>query len=337
MCSSDLFAGLVLLLSLSTSLTVNSAQSTTGSLTISPTIQEIEAKPGNSYDLIFTIENNSESTPITADVSIETFVEGSITGSTNVIPFKPENDLSKWIELPKVEEFPQKTISKKPLKLKIPNDAKSGTYFFAIVFQPRASSTTDDQNKSNLILQTRLANLLFVNISGDTTKQPIINNLNTNLSVVDIFFDKLTTNFEIEVKGNSYYRTAGNVLLSGDSDDITILASSLSNALILPGGKRTFSDCYENHIFNLRFVDSCKKANNTKLPYFGQKNLEVKLDYTNGGSLPQSTTTSKQLFFFPYKMLTLILLITIFVLLAIKFRRRRNLKNESLDLKNDHK
>jgi hypothetical protein len=331
------FAGLVLLITLSTSFTINADQNTSGSLTISPTIQEIDAKPGNSYDLTFTVENNSESTPITADVSIETFVEGSIPGSTSVTPFKAENDISNWIEAPKVEEFPLKTTSKKPIKLKIPSDAKSGAYFFAVVFQPRADSTPTDQNKSNLIIQTRLANLLFVNISGDASKQPVINNLNTNLNLVDIIFDKLTTNFEVEVKGSSYYRTAGNVFLTGDSDDITTLTSTLSNSLILPRGKRTFGDCYENHAFNFSFVDTCKKSNTSKLPYFGKKNLEVKLDYTNGTGLPQSTTTSKQIFFFPYKTLILIILLVVLVIIVNKYRQNLHLKNKSIDSNNDNK
>jgi hypothetical protein len=337
MSTQKFIVGLVIFINLFTTFSIFAEQTSTGSLTISPTIQEVEAIPGNSYDLAFTVENNSESTPITADVTIETFVEGSIPGSTNVIPFKPENDLSKWIESPKVEEFPQKTITKKPFKLIIPNDAKSGAYFFAVVFQPRADSTGNDQNKSNLILQTRLANLLFVNIGGDSSKQPVTNNLTTNLNLVDIVFDKLTANFDVEVKGNSYYRTAGNVFLTGDSDDITVLTSTLSNSLILPGGKRSFTDCYENHVFNFGFVDNCKKTNTTKLPYFGKKNLEVKLDYINGSGLPQSTTASKQLFFFPYKTLFLIVLLTVLILLIVRFQKRKNLKNKSIDSNNDHK
>jgi hypothetical protein len=336
MSTQKFFIGLVLFTNLFTNLLAHAEPAPSGSLTISPTIQEVEAKPGNSYDLTFVVENNSESTPITADVSIETFVEGSIPGSTSVSPFKSDNDLSNWIESPKVEEFPPKTSSKKPFKLKIPSDAKSGAYFFAVVFQPRVDSASDDQNKSNLILQTRLANLLFVNIAGDSSKQPVINNLTTNLNVVDIIFDKLTANFEVEVKGNSYYRTAGNVFLTGDSDDITILTSTLSNSLILPGGKRGFGDCYENHIFNFSFVDTCKKANTTKLPYFGKKSLEVKLDYTNGSGSAQSITTSKQLFFFPYKTLLLIVLAAVLIFLIVRYIRRGNFKNKSVDSNNDH-
>lgn len=303
---------------------VTAEQINSGNLIISPSIQEIEAKPGNSYDLIYTVENSSPSSAIIADVNIETFKEGDVPGSTIALPFNKDNDLSKWIDSPKVEEFPAKLTSKKPIKLNIPIDAKPGVYFFAVVFQPRSSISTDNSSKSNLVIQTRLANLLFVNIAGDSLKQPIINNLNTNLDIVDIFFDKLITTYEIEVKGNSYYRTSGNIFLT-DKDTLTTLNSTISDSLILPGGKKTFYECYENHIIAFLFVDKCKMENNSKLPYFGRKNLEVKIDYIAGSGSPKSTVATKQILFFPYKFLILILLIAALIIFTKKYHNTKKI------------
>lgn len=302
-------------------------ETSTGNLTISPSIQEIEVKPGNSYDLVYNVDNTSPTSPITADIAIETFVEGSVPGSTNVLPFKPENDLSKWVESPKVEEFPAKTTSKKGVKINIPADAKPGAYFFAVVFQPKTDNSGNDPSKSNLQISTRLANLVFVNIGGDSTKQPVINNLSTNLNLVDIFFDKLTSNYEVEVKGSSYYRSAGNAFLT-DNNDITTLNSTISGSLILPSGKRTFYDCYENHIVKFQLIDQCKTENPSKLPYFGKKDLEVKLDFTSGDGTPKSITASKQIIFFPYKLLLLLLVISIAIILTRKYSKKKKSKKE---------
>jgi hypothetical protein len=298
-----------------------------GNLVISPAIQEVEAKSGNSYDLEFAIENNSESTPIIADVNIESFVEGDIPGSTNLVPFNTDNDISNWIKIPKIEEFPPKQLTKKPFKLSIPVGTKPGAYFFAIVFQPRVDTTPED--KSNLVIETRLANLLFVNIAGDTTKQPVINNFSTNLNLIDTFFDKLTTKFEVEVKGNSYYRTSGNMFLTSDPDNITILQSNFGDTLMLPGGKKTFNDCFENHIFSFFLIDSCSTTNTSKLPYFGKKKIELKLEFTNVNLLPQSTKVSKELYFFPYKTLFLVISLVILILVILKRSRNKQLKNKS--------
>ena len=149
-------SSLLIIVSLFGFITVKAQQSSTGNIVISPAIQEIEAKAGGVYDLSFNIENTSPSTSITSDVSIETFVEGSIPGSTNVIPFPADNDLSKWVQSPVIEEFPAKKVSKKLIKLSVPNDTKPGAYLFAVVFQPR-NSGIDDNKSNNLILQTRLA------------------------------------------------------------------------------------------------------------------------------------------------------------------------------------
>jgi hypothetical protein len=319
---------LLLVANIATTINLNAEETTSGNLTISPSIQEIEVKPGSSYDLAYSVENTSPTESVTADVTIETFIEGSVPGSTTVLPFKPDADYSKWIVSPTVEEFPAKTTTKKPIKLNIPNDAKSGAYFFAVVYKPKTDKTIDSPSKSNLLLQTRLANLIFVNIAGDSTKQPVINNLSTNLNLIDIFFDKLTSTFEVEVKGNSFYRSSGNAFLT-DGDELTTLNSTISDSLILPGGKRIFYDCYENHLLKVFFVDMCKKENPSKLPYFGKKNLEVKLDYIDGNGSPQSSINSKQIIFFPYKLLLLLLFIAVLILVSRRYlRKKKYLKNK---------
>lgn len=283
-------------------------------LVIAPSIQEVEATPGRIYDIDYSIRNNTDIESLVTDVKVETFQEGDIQGSANVIPFTPENDRSNWLEVPSKQIFPKDQTSRMSYQLRVPENAEPGAYFFAIVYQPRQEEIPQN-DKNNVLLQTRLAALLFVNIGGDTSKRPTIIDYTVNPQWVDPIFDTLNISYQVEVKGASFYRPVGNLFLSEDnSDSITTLATILSDNLILPGGKRSYSQCFGSNIFSKK----CEGNTPSQLPLFGVRNIDLRLDYSDGEGNPQSDVAQRKVIFFPYKT-TLLLFAGLLIALTIGF------------------
>jgi hypothetical protein len=298
-------------------------KNTSGSegLIISPPIQEVEAIPGKTYSIDYDVENNTALDTVKVDTSIETFEEGSIPGSANVVPFKPEKDQSYWLNVPKSQDFKKNVNTKVSYQLTIPENIQPGAYFFAIVYQPKLAEKQEVGGKNAVVLQSRIATLLFVNIGGDNSKQPLIENYKISPQWVDTLFDKVEVSYDIQVKGSSFYRPTGNLFLSDDrSDDITTLTSILSDKLILPGGKRSYNECFGNNIFQTK----CTDISAIKLPIFGQKSFDLRFDFTDGSGNPQSVVAKKQVIFFPYK--TLLIIIGIILIVFTGYRRYKRIK-----------
>ena len=288
------------------------AQTTTQNrgLLISPAISEIEADPGKTYDLDYKVENDTNSDSLNVDVTIETFQEGDIQGSANVVPFEADKDNSYWLKIDSKQIYKSGEIKKLSYQLSIPQQATPGAYFFAIVYQPKTAKTASENNA--LILKTRIATLLFVNIGGDTSKQPVISDYSVNtstlssISIIDPIFDRLDLTYTVAVKGHSFYRPSGNLFLTdSNADSITTLSSVNSDKIILPGSKRDYQFCARSK-FSL--AKNCSTTENSdKIPFFGNKNLVLRFDYTDGNSNPQTIVAQKQVILFPYKTLLLIL------------------------------
>jgi hypothetical protein len=313
--------GVVVFAALTSSSISSNAQSAQG-LIISPPVQEVEAVPGKTYSVDYDIENNSSQEVITTDIAIETFEEGSIPGSANVVPFKPDKDYSNWLTVPKSLDFKKNSNSKTSYQLAIPEKAEPGAYFFAIIYQAKGQETIAAGGKNTVVLKSRIATLLFVNIGGDNSKQPLIQNFSTTPQWVDVFFDKLDVKYDVEVKGSSFYRPTGNLFLASSfSDSVTTLSSIASENLILPGGKRSYSNCYDSN-WSMR---KCSEPTNN-LPALGKSTLDLRLDFNDGNGAPQSVVAKKDIIFFPYKTLLITSVIGLVAFGGFKVLRRNKAK-----------
>jgi hypothetical protein len=290
--------GIVIFTTLASFSISSNAQSSQG-LIISPPIQEVEAQSGKTYNIDYDIENNSGQETITTDIAIETFEEGSIPGSANVVPFKPEKDYSNWLTVPKTLEFKKNNNTKTSYQLDVPPNTEPGAYFFAIVYQTRGQDNLAVGGKNTVLLKSRIATLIFVNIGGDGSKQPLIQNFSTTPRFLDVFFDKLDVKYDVEVKGSSFYRPIGNMFLTSPySDSITTLSSIASENLILPGGKRSYSNCFDSSLG----LQKCNEPTKN-LPLIGKSSIDLRLDFNDGNGNPQSVVAKKNIIFFPYKTL----------------------------------
>lgn len=305
-------------------------------LLASPAINEIEADPGKTYDLDYKVENDTSSDNLNVDVSVETFQEGEIQGGANVVPFEADKDNSYWLKIDSKQVYKSGETKKLNYQLSIPQEAAPGAYFFAIVYQPKTAKTTSDNNA--LILKTRIATLLFVNIGGDVSKQPIISDYSVNASssssatIIDPIFDRLDLTYTVLVKGRSFYRPNGNLFLTdSNADSIITLSSVSSDRIILPGSKRDFQFCARS-TFSLAKGCSTTETSD-KLPLFGNKNLVLRFDYTDGNSNPQTLVAQKQVILFPYKTLLFVLGMSgvgyLIYFILHRFRLNHATKNQS--------
>jgi hypothetical protein len=313
--------GLVIFTALASSSISSNAQSSQG-LIISPPVHEVEAEPGKTYSVDYDIENNSSQEIITTDIAIETFEEGSIPGSANVVPFKPEKDYSGWLSVPKTLDFKKNINAKTSYQLAIPEKTEPGAYFFAIVYQTKGQDNLAVGGKNTVVLRSRIATLLFVNIGGDNSKQPLIQNFSATPQWIDVFFDKLDVKYDVEVKGSSFYRPIGNMFLASSySDSITTLSSIASDNLILPGGKRSYSNCFDS---SLGWRKCSQPTGN--LPLIGKSSLDLRLDFNDGNGAPQSVVAKKDIFFFPYKTLLIASVIGLVVFGGYRLLRKNPTK-----------
>jgi hypothetical protein len=288
---------------ISSQLTPAYAQSTSG-LGISPSVQEIEAQADKTYEVDYLVENNTGIDNLLTNIEIETIQEGSIEGSANVIPFPKDKDYSSWLTVPKTQIFRTGQPTKITYQVSVPRDTTPGAYFFAIVYSGQSDETTTG-GSNKLIIKSRIATLLFVNVGGDSSKKPEIENVNITPNFVDPFFDKIDISYDVRVKGASFYRPSGNLFLVADGSDIIKTLSTISSEkLILPGGKRSYTTCIKALWNN----SGCAEQLEAKLPWFGKNALSLRFDYTDGGGNPQSVKAEKNIYIFPYKTTLIALL-----------------------------
>jgi hypothetical protein len=274
-------------------------------LGISPSVQEVEAQSDKTYDIEYLVENNSGVDNLLTNVEIETFQEGSIEGSANVVPFPKDKDYSSWLSVPKTQIFRTGQPTKLTYQVSVPKDTSPGAYFFAIVYSGQANDANTIGGTNKVIIKSRIATLLFVNVSGDKSKKPEIENVSVTPKFIDPFFDKLEINYDVRVKGASFYRPSGNVFLAADgTDNIKTLSTISSEKLILPGGKRSYSTCIKALWNN----NGCENELEAQLPWMGKNVLSLRFDYTDGDGNPQSVKTDKNLYIFPYKTTLIALL-----------------------------
>ena len=294
-------------------------------LSIAPIIQELEAVASKNYSLEYTIDNNTNQNNLEVDMSVETFEEGSVAGSANVIPFPSDKDYSNWLQIPSSQKFDNSKTNKITYLANIPDNVPSGAYFFAIVYKPRNQDANINSQKNGLKIQSRIASLLFINVGGDKLKEPVIQNFKTNSVWIDPFLDNFTMNYDVNVKGNSFYRPIGNLFLEqGDSDKVNTLASITSDKLILPNKTRNYNYCVQS-ILNWQKCNESEQIE-AKLPWYGNAVVALRLDYTDGSSNPQSTIAKQQVVIFPYKtaaiFLTILLIIIVVCASIIKQKKK---------------
>lgn len=218
------------------------AQATEESLTISPSLMDLTANPGDTIKETFRIRNNTD-TPIALSISVDKLDPHSRNGE--VVPIKPQpNDPSiSWVSF---ETTSFVANSREwvdiPVTISVPKTAAFG-YYYAFLVGPNKTAGTQFGPTTKLLGEIVLPVLLNVTAPNAKSTLSLL-----SFTPQSFFNQYLPVVFSVTVQnaGNVALRPSGTIfvqLAGGNSDALNV---NPSGGIILPGGIRTFSVPWKN-------------------------------------------------------------------------------------------
>ena len=308
-------------------------------LIISPLTNDLDVEKNQTYEYNLNLENDSDSYKYNLDISKQSFAPSETDGVPELVNFPDNSNYSSWLSFGK-ENLSLDAGEKYDLKVKlsIPSDAKAGGYYYAIVISTSPNQASLDT--SGVKITQRIVSLLFVNVKGKVERIIKFQNLSSNQSLYDPFFDSILLKYKIRVEGGSYTKPSGNVYLNnGFEAGKTIFPLNPQEKIILPGSARTiellspasFEIPFFSNIVAYAQENILKKTSSTTFPdwqrpIFGPQNIEARVVYVDSDSKLSQQSSSIQVFFFPWKTLLLILVPAILIWATLKYRKTRSEK-----------
>jgi hypothetical protein len=319
---------------LNTNLSVNAQENQQGrqdldqarGLIVFPSINELDMEKGQTATIDITLENDSQQQTYNITTVAETFEAGNQEGVPVQRPFRDDEEQRTWVtfEPSKISlEDGKKTVIK--VNVAVPKTANAGSYFYSLVFSTQADSQSIDPSQPSLKIISQIGALLFLNVRGETNRQVNfdrfeINNLSPNLpgvnQVFDPFFDVVNIDYKIGVDGSFSYRPTGNMLFFNNQskDPISSPTINPTNKIVIAGSTRSFN------LTTLPPVNApmISKIGNLQTeqettykidrPWFGNQKIQANLTYKNSNDTIERRVVERQIFFFPWKTLLLVLI-----------------------------
>ncbi|MDE2591036.1 MAG: hypothetical protein KGL95_15370, partial [Patescibacteria group bacterium] len=209
-------------------------------LTISPTVLELVATPGDTLTQKFRVRNNgSQATTLGITVDKLTVQDGQITPTNPT----PADDFMSWIS------FDKKTFSANPkewtdvsITLTIPKSAAFG-YYYALRIEPITATESANTPAAKLIGQIVLPVLLTVRSPGAKSEVQLLNFQTPSL------VEYLPAVFSVTIKntGNVHVKPRGNIFIQGPGNvDLGTLDINPTFGIVLPGATRTFQSTWDD-------------------------------------------------------------------------------------------
>jgi len=306
-------------------------------LTISPAITEIKAQPNKLYSTTLEVFNDSLEDRNDLYTFVQTFGASNTEGQPEIRDFKDDEPARNWLRFSE-STFSLKAGQKKELKIDItiPDGTSASSYFFAAVVGNKSKSA--DPN-TNVILEERLSGLIFLEIQGKADRNVTFQNFKSSTQLVDPFFDSVLLQAQILVKGKSFLRPSGQFKFIQGSDTIAQTDINPKQKIILPNSQRNF-DLFIKYDKNQSWAptwlvnNAGGKPNNIEeftvsAPFIGFQKIQADLPYINSNGEVQVLQASTDIFFFPYKTLSAILLLVIILYILYFFLIKRNKKVEN--------
>lgn len=232
-------------------------------ITVSPSVLDVTASPGDTVKQKFRIRNNINS-PVQLAITVD-----KLTADQNgqILPVKgtEKDTYLSWIS------FDTASFSAKPQEwtevtatITIPKDAAFGYYYAIHISQVKDSQVQN--NTTNLLGEVIVPFLVTVKSANAKAELSLVSfKSNTFLS------EYLPVSFSVTVKntGNVLLRPRGNIFIqTGPSEkDAALLDVNEANGAILPGAIRTFTSSWNDGFFVL---DTVKENGSAKLDKNGK-------------------------------------------------------------------
>lgn len=294
-----------------------SAQSTDDrGILISPAISELEADRGGIYQLNIKVENNTPDQTLQMNTSLNTFVASDTEGVPIIQPISSDSDLANWVDI-KQPEFKLKPGEKfeSLFDVNVPSEAEPGSYFLAVTYSDGGVPT--EQDKNLLVMEKRVAALVFINVKGQVQKEVEFSRFDTNKTIYDPFFDDFKLDYKILIDGNSYLKPSGNIFLESENGEDSVgFNLNPDQKIILPDSARSF-DLGGKSAWQFPLLNEKASSNRQiELPkqLFGKKIVRGTVLYSKGDGQISRQETRKEVFFFPWKLSLLV--ISVIMLIA---------------------
>ncbi len=323
------------LVSVCISTAYTAAASNNRGLIVSPITNDLDVDKGQVYEYNLNMENDTDSYKYNIEISKQSFAPSEVDGVPELIDFSKTNDYSSWLTFEK-DSFSIEPTKEQDIKvrLNIPQDAKSGGYYFAIILTDNPNLS--DDSVSGVKITQRIVSLLFVNVKGKVDRIIKFQNLSSNLSLYDPFFDSILLKYQLRLEGGSYTKPSGNIFLNkGSESGVTVFPLNPEEKIILPGSNRSLQISSPASV-NVPFLSNTAgepvqnndaKTSNTvfkdwQKPLIGVQNVEARVVYVNqAGKSEQSSNLN--LYFFPWKTLLLVLIPAAVFYMIYRFLKKR--------------
>jgi hypothetical protein len=288
---------------LSSTVFVHSVYAKESSLTIYPSLTEININRNDNYTEYVNIYN-SGSKPIALKVFAQNFGVTGLNGSVDFINDKSKFASSSWFHFKQtlIAMAPYETLHF-PVDIKVPNNAYPGGHYVAVFFQ---KINNINKNKSIAIV-SRIGALFFLSVGGN------------------VYYDAKLTNIDLKSNvlhlGNFYFP-----FISMNNFDVISTIKNLSNDYIIENGsiyldksnnqRKTISNIPQHIILQ---KEKRKIVSNVKESLsFGQYNIYSSIRY----GYNQGSIDSKSIIILPIYFIILTSLVILFILYIVTFKKK---------------
>jgi phage pi2 protein 07 len=265
-------------------------------LSVSPTLFEMQANPGQAWTSSVRVINVNDYT-LTVYPQPVNFAPLGEDGRGDLIPIFSEETqgqtLAEWITVPSEPVvIPPQATAEVPLQVNVPNDAAPGGHYAAILIGTKPP--TDESSLSQVQTAQFVTALFFVRVSGDVKEMGNIREFTTNKNIVQT--PTITLDMRFENTGNVHIQPQG---------DIKVFNMWGKERGVIPINHQThFGNVLPNSIRKFSFT----WTGDTSLYDIGRYKAIATLGY--GDASKQFVTSTTYFWVIPYTTI----LITLFVL-----------------------
>ena len=183
------------------------------SLSVSPTVFQMTANPGQIWESSLRIINNNPY-EITVFVDVTNFRPLGEQGASEFIPINEsdgaETTLAEWINVPSTAIIiPPEQTSEIPIIIELPEEVPPGGHYAAVLVGTRPPETREDISKVETAQV--VTSLVFLRVSGDVVEEGNIRTFRTLDSVVES--PEATFELRFQNSGNVHLRPEGEITI----------------------------------------------------------------------------------------------------------------------------
>lgn len=185
----------------------------TRSLSVSPTLYEMSANPGQVWTSSIKIINPNPY-PLTVYTDTVNFVPSGETGQPRFLPVEDEvtasSTLAGWIQAaePEVTLPPEQTVEL-PFKISVPDGAPPGGHFAAVLI---GTKPPEDREQSNLLETSQIVtSLVFLRVAGEVIEAGNIRSFRTSERILNQ--PAATFELRFENTGNTHVIPQGDITI----------------------------------------------------------------------------------------------------------------------------